>query len=55
MLIGVNIALNQPKEKIFVEMVFRSLYDDVAKSVARGENPDVVTYFIWLNRQNYLV
>ncbi|MEA5577669.1 hypothetical protein [Anabaena sp. UHCC 0451] len=31
-----------PKEKISVEMVFRSLYY-VAKSVERGENPDIVT------------
>ncbi|MBD2296383.1 hypothetical protein H6G06_23585 [Anabaena sphaerica FACHB-251] len=38
-------ALNQPKEKISVEMVFRSLYY-VAKAVARGENPDVVTYLV---------
>lgn len=39
----VAIALNQPKEKISVEMVFRSLYY-VAKAVTRGENPDVVSY-----------
>ena len=39
----VAVALGQPKEKISVEMVFRSLYY-VAKSVERGENPDVVTY-----------
>ena len=39
----VAIALHQPKEKISVEMVFRSLYY-VAKAVLRGENPDVVTY-----------
>ncbi|MFM7440837.1 MAG: IS4 family transposase, partial [Snowella sp.] len=37
------IALNQPKEKISVEMVFRSLYY-VAKAIARGEKPDTVTY-----------
>ncbi|TRU83842.1 MAG: hypothetical protein EWV76_17260 [Microcystis novacekii Mn_MB_F_20050700_S1] len=37
------IALNQPKEKISVEMVFRSLYY-VAKAVTRGENPNVVSY-----------
>ncbi len=39
----VAIALNQPKEKISVEMVFRSLYY-VAKAVLRGEDPDVVSY-----------
>jgi hypothetical protein len=39
----VAIALNQPKEKISVEMVFRSLYY-VAKAVARGEKPDIVSY-----------
>ncbi|MEA5578206.1 hypothetical protein VB694_17445 [Anabaena sp. UHCC 0451] len=38
----VAVALGQPKEKISVEMVFRSLYY-VAKSVERGENPDIVT------------
>lgn len=40
-----RIALNQPKEKISVEMVFRSLYY-VAKAIARGENPDTVTYLV---------
>jgi hypothetical protein len=39
----VAITLNQPKEKISVEMVFRSLYY-VASSVERGENPDAATY-----------
>ena len=39
----VAIALNQPKEKISVEMVFRSLYY-VAKAIARGEKPDTVSY-----------
>jgi hypothetical protein len=41
----VAIALNQPKEKISVEMVFRSLYY-VAKAIARGENPDLVSYLV---------
>jgi hypothetical protein len=41
----VAIALGQPKEKISVEMVFRSLYY-VAKAVIRAENPDVVTYLV---------
>ncbi|MBP0017989.1 MAG: IS4 family transposase [Cyanobacteria bacterium SBLK] len=40
---SVAIALRQPKEKISVEMVFRSLYY-VAKAALRGENPDVVPY-----------
>ena len=39
----VAIALNQSKEKISVEIVFRSLYY-VAKAIARGEKPDTVTY-----------
>jgi hypothetical protein len=39
----VAVALRQPKEKISVEMVFRSLYY-VAKAFVRGENPDVVSY-----------
>lgn len=39
----VAVALNQPKDKISVEMVFRSLYY-VAKSIERGENPDTITY-----------
>lgn len=41
----VAIAFNQPKEKISVEMVFRSLYY-VAKARIRGENPDVVSYLV---------
>jgi hypothetical protein len=41
----VAVALGQPKEKISVEMVFRSLYY-VARSVERGENPDIVTYLV---------
>jgi hypothetical protein len=39
----VAVALRQPKEKISVEMVFRSLYY-VARAFARGENPEVVSY-----------
>jgi len=39
----VAVALRQPKEKISVEMVFRSLYY-VARAFVRGENPDVVSY-----------
>lgn len=41
----VAIALNKPKEKISVEMVFRSLYY-VAKAITRGEKPDVVSYLV---------
>ena len=39
----VAVALNQPKDKISVEMVCRSLHY-VAKAIERGENPDTVTY-----------
>lgn len=40
---SVAITLNEPKEKISIEMVFRSLYY-VAKAQERGENPDATTY-----------
>ena len=39
----VAIALNQPNEKISVEMVFRSLYY-IAKAIAKDEKPDTVNY-----------
>ena len=39
----VAIALNQPKEKNSVEMVFRSLYY-VSKAIVKDEKPDTVNY-----------
>jgi hypothetical protein len=39
----VAIALNQPNEKISVEIVFRSLYY-VAKAIAKDEKPNTVNY-----------
>ena len=41
----VAVALNQPKERISVEMVFRGLYH-FAGAVMRSESTDVVTYLV---------
>lgn len=41
----VAVALNQPKERISVEMVFRGLYH-FARALMRLENTDVVTYLV---------
>lgn len=41
----VAIALNQPKERISVEMVFRGLYH-FARALMRSESTDVVTYLV---------
>jgi len=41
----VAVALNQPKELISVEMVFRGLYH-FARAVLRSESSDVVTYLV---------
>lgn len=43
--IDVAIALNQPKERISTEMVFRGLYH-FSQAVLRDEASDVVTYLI---------
>ena len=41
----VAVALNQPKERISVEMVFRGLYH-FARALMRSESTDVVTYLV---------
>jgi len=41
----VAVALNQPKERISVEMVFRGLYH-FARAFLRGDSTDVVTYLV---------
>ena len=41
----VAVALNQPKERISVEMVFRGLYH-LARAVMRSESTDLVTYLV---------
>ena len=41
----VAVALNQPKERISVEIVFRGLYH-FAGAVLRFESTDVVTYLV---------
>jgi hypothetical protein len=41
----VALALNQPKERISVEMVFRGLYH-FARAFLRGDTTDVVTYLV---------
>ncbi len=41
----VAVALNQPKECISVEMVFRGLYH-FARALMRSESTDVVTYLV---------
>ena len=41
----VAVALNQPKERISVEMVFRGLYH-FARALMRSETTDVVTYLV---------
>jgi hypothetical protein len=39
----VAVALNQPKERISIEMVFRGLYH-FARALMRGDSNDVVNY-----------
>jgi hypothetical protein len=39
----VAVALNQPKERISIEMVFRGLYH-FARALMRGDTNDVVYY-----------
>ena len=41
----VAVALNQPKERISTEMVFRGLYH-FARALMRSESTDVVTYLV---------